>query len=67
MKKNIEGCFTVPVCYNDQCNRLLMKSCEYIILYVIVGYGGTGTGAGGPGSAPLTPQQCKTFCCYTHC
>ncbi len=38
-----------------------MKSCEYIALYGIVGYGGTG--AGGPGSAPLTPQQCKT-CCY---
>ncbi len=55
------------MCYNDQFNRLLMKSCEYIILYVIVGYGGTGTGAGGPGSAPLTPQQCKTFCCNTHC
>lgn len=25
----------------------------------IVGYGGTG--AGGTGSAPLTPQQCKTI------
>lgn len=34
------------------------------ILYVIVGYGGTG--AGGPGSAPLTPQQCKTCCVSAH-